>query len=387
MKWEAFVILTELQAKSAKGRDKPYMIRDDRGLYLRVDPSGRKYWILRYWEARREHQLSLGPYPLMGLKEARIKRDEIQAARLKGQSPALRRVPVASTMGEVIPEWLTVRMAGKAPRYVRTLRYRLDKYIIPALGARPLDGITSGEVLRLCRHIEAEGHPETARRVRSLVGQIFRFAIAAGMVETDPTAALAGALQPRTERHFATMTAPHDIRLLVRSIAAYPYPLLRHALVFSVLTFARPGEVRHAEWSEIRGDVWDIPPGKMKMRRRHLVPLSRQAVEVVEALREMTGSGRWLFPSARGNGRPMSENAARVALRALGYTKDQITPHGFRAMASTILNEHGFDRDVIERQLAHVQGGVRAAYNHAEYLEERRRMMQWWADWLEGADV
>ena len=295
------IILTDLAAKAAKPREKPYMIRDDRGLYLRIDPSGRKYWILRWWEARKEHQTSLGPYPLMGLRDARLRRDEIQTARLKGESPR-RRAPMAETLGEVVPEWLSVRMAGKADRYVRTLRYRLDKYILPALGGRPLDMITSGEVLRLCRRIENEGHPETARRVRGLVGQIFRFAIAAGIVEGDPTAALHGALRPRTERHFATMTEPKEIGHLVQAMAEYPWPLVRGAMLFSILTFARPGEIRHAEWTEIRGDTWDIPAAKMKMRRRHLIPLSRQAMEVIEELRPMTGAGRWLFPSARGGG-------------------------------------------------------------------------------------
>ena len=170
----------------------------------------------------------------------------------------------------------------------------------------------------------------------------------------------------------------------MRAMKAYPYTVMRCAMLFSVYTFARPGEVRAAEWSEIKGDVWDIPAGKMKMKRRHIVPLSSQVKAVLEELRPITGKGRWLFPSPRNDGHCMSENGVRVALRTIGFTKEQITPHGFRAMFSTIANEHGINRDVIERQLAHVEGNsVRGAYNHAEYMPERVRLMQWWADYLD----
>ena len=170
----------------------------------------------------------------------------------------------------------------------------------------------------------------------------------------------------------------------MRAMKAYPYTVMRCAMLFSVYTFARPGEVRAAEWSEIKGDVWDIPAGKMKMKRRHIVPLSSQVKAVLEELRPITGTSRWLFPSPRNDGHCMSENGVRVALRTIGFTKEQITPHGFRAMFSTIANEHGINRDVIERQLAHVEGNsVRGAYNHAEYMPERVRLMQWWADYLD----
>ena len=202
----------------------------------------------------------------------------------------------------------------------------------------------------------------------------------------DPTAALAGALRSHTEKHYATLTDPREIRILIQAMQVYPYPVLRAAMLFSALTFARPGEVRAATWAEIRDDVWDIPAARMKMRRRHLVPLSSQAQTVLSELRQFTGTEEYLFPSARGGGRCISEGSVRIALRSIGYTKEQITPHGLRAMASTILNENGWNRDVIERQLAHVQGGVRGAYNHAEYMKERRRMMQWWGDWLFMAD-
>ncbi len=378
-------MLTELQVKGAKPKDKPYMVRDDRGLYLRVDASGRKYWILRYWEQKKEHQISLGPYPEISLKDARIKRDEIQTARAKGESPTLRSARVPQQFSEATDEWLTVRMNDKAEGYLRTIHFRLNKYILPALGTLPLREITSGHILQLCRSIESTGHDETAKRVKTVIGQIYRYAIAAGYTDTDPTAALLGALRPRNNQHYATLTNPSDIAILMRAIKAYPYTVMRCALLFSVYTAARPGEIRSAEWSEIHDDVWDIPAGKMKMKRRHIVPLSSQVKAVLDELRPITGQGRWLFPTPRNNGHCMSENGVRVALRTIGFSREQITPHGFRAMFSTIANEHGINRDVIERQLAHVEGNsVRGAYNHAEYMPERIRVMQWWADYLDG---
>lgn len=364
------------------------MIRDDRGLYLRVDPNGRKYWILRYWEQGKEHQISLGPYPLIGLKDARVKRDEIQIERLKGNSPQTKRQRQeqkaqrqAQSFAHIVQEWEKVRLEGRTPGYIRSIRYKLTNYILPALKDRIISDITAQDVLRLCRQIEAEGHATTAQRVKNIIGQVFKFAVASGVADVDPTAFLRGALKPMSVRHYATLTDPDEIRGLVSAIHEYPYVVMRSALMFSVLTFARPGEVRKAEWAEIKGDLWDIPAERMKMRRRHLVPLSTQAQELLSELRTYTGTGRYLFPSSRGRG-CVGGSSVMLALRNLGYTKDQITLHGFRAMASTILNENGWNRDVIERQLAHVQGGVRASYNHAEYLDQRRQMMQWWGDWL-----
>lgn len=376
-------MITDLRAKSAKPGEKSYRIGDGGGLYLRVDPTGRKYWILRYWEQGREHQMSLGPYPDLSIREARDRRDEIQKARALGQSPR-RKTQDAATVETAAHEWMRARVDHLSEKYRKNVRLRLEKYILPALGPLKLEAVTSGDVLRMCRRIEAQGHEDTAHRVKVLTGQIFRFAIAAGYVENDPSAPIGGALKAHAEKHFPTITDPERIGALYRAMQSYPYPVMRAALLFSILTFARPGEVRAAEWREIKSDTWDLPEEKMKMRRRHLVPLSRQAVEVLTELKQLTGGGRWLFPSPRNDGRCMSENGVRVALRSIGFPKEEIVPHGFRAMASTILNEHGFNRDVIERQLAHVEGNsVRRAYNHAEYLPERRKLMQWWADWLE----
>ena len=380
-------MLNESSVKGAKPRKKSYMIRDERGLYLRIDPSGNKYWILRYWENKKEHQLSLGTYPHISLKEARLKRDEIQLARSKGESPSRKTVQVPQLFSEVANEWLNVRMKDKAENYLKTIHYRLNKYILPAVGDWPLKEITSGNILQLCRRVEDTGHDETARRVKTIIGQIFRFAIAAGWTDSDPTSALLGALKPRQNNHYATIINHAEIAILMRAIKAYPYTQMRCAMLFSVYTAARPGEIRRAEWSEIHDNVWDIPPEKMKMKRRHIVPLSLQVKSIIEELRPLTSKSRWIFPSPRDNLHCMSENGVRVALRTIGYTKEQITPHGFRAMFSTIANEHGINRDVIERQLAHVENNsVRGAYNHAEYMTERIKLMQWWADYLDSLE-
>ena len=375
-------MLTELQAKTAKPKEKYYMLRDDRGLYLRVDTSGKKYWIFRYSENKKARQLSLGAYPDVSLKDARLKRDEIQAKRAKGKSPSRSKEP--QTFSEIVNEWLKVRMQNKDEGYLKTIKLRLNKYILPEIGAMPLAKINSRDILYLCRKIENLGYIETAQRVKVIIGQVFRYAIAAGYAENDPTYALMGALSPKKVLHYPTFTDKNGIKILMRAINAYPYKIMRCALLFSIYTAARPGEIRSAEWKEIKGDVWDIPAEKMKMKRRHIVPLSKQAQEILKELKVITGKGRYLFPSPRNDGRCMSENGVRIALRSMGFSKEQIVPHGFRAMLSTIANEHGFNRDVIERQLAHVEGNaVRGAYNHAEYLSQRKDLMQWWADWLD----
>ena len=377
-------MLTELEVKNAKPRNVSYMIRDEHGLNLRVDPSGRKYWIFRYWENKKEHKTSLGSYPELSLKDARQKCDEIRIARAKGENISTRSKNL-HLFSDVAAEWLKVRMVGKAETYIEGIQQRLTKYILPALGSAPVNEIKSSEILELCRRIENLGYFEAARRVKAVISQIFRFAIASGWAENDPTFALNGALSPKKKKHFATITDPSEISVLMRAMKAYPYTLIRCAMLFSIYTAARPGEVRAAEWSEIKGDTWDIPPEKMKMKRRHIVPLSSQVKAIIGELRPLTGKGRWLFPTPRNNGKCMSENGVRVALRTIGFSKEQITPHGFRAMFSTIANEHGWNRDVIERQLAHVeQNSVRGAYNHAEYMPERIKIMQWWADWLDG---
>ena len=377
-------MLNEGQVKNSKPKDKKYLLNDSKGLYLRVDPSGRKYWIFRFFEQGKNHEFSLGVYPEISLKEARDKRDKLQQARANGELLSTRPDKTPVTFSEASAQWLKIRMKDKAENYLKSINLRLKKYILPAIGHLDLDSIKSPVVLNLCRKIEDKEFIETAHRVRAVIGQVFRFAIASGWCENDPTVALRGAPTARSKKHFSTMLDTKDIKILVSSIKSYPFDILRCAMLFSLYTVARPGEIRQAEWKEIDGAFWYIPAEKMKMKRPHIVPLSKQALEVLEELKLVSGNGRYLFPTPRNTNKCISENAVRIALRSMGFTKEQIVPHGFRAMFSTVANENNFNRDVIERQLAHVEANaVRGAYNRAEYMPARIELMQWWADWLD----
>ena len=371
--------LTDLQIKQLKPKEKRYTVSDGRGLILEVHPNGAKYWILRFKINGREKRKSLGSFPEVPLKEARVK-----AVEERGRKPETEKEII--TFGEVVSEWLEKKMKDKELSYLRTIHFRLNKYILPELQYIPLDEITSGVILKLCRKIEASGHVETASRVKAIIGQVFRYAIATDRAENDPTFALQRALEARTHKHMAALTKPTDIAMLIKHINVYPHAIVRCALKFSALTFCRPGEIRHAEWSEIDFEAheWRIPAEKMKMKRTHIVPLAEQAIEVLRFIQQLTGRSKWIFPSPRDNSKPISDNTVRIALRSMGYSNEQMTPHGFRGMASTRLNEMGWSPDIIERQLAHAESNqVRAAYNHAEYLSERRKMMQFWADYLD----
>lgn len=264
---------------------------------------------------------------------------------------------------------------------------RLERDVFPWLGGRPIAEITAPELLTVLRRIESRGAIEVAHRVKQVCGQVMRYAVATGRAQRDPTADLRGALPPSVENHHGALTTPTDVAALMRAIDAYKGSfIVRCALRFTAWTFARPGEVRKAEWAEfdLDGAIWRIPAARMKMGREHLVPLSRQAVELLREIQPLTGSARYVFPSARSAARPMSENAIVAALRYMGYERGEMTAHGFRTTASTLLNEMGWPSDEIERQLAHAeQDEVRGAYNRAEYLTERRKMMQAWADYLD----
>lgn len=370
--------LTDIQIKALKPKEKKYSVSDGRGLILEIRPNGSKYWIIRTWSNGKEKRRHLG-YPQLSVKDARVKAAE---ERDKIFSPKIKSV----TFGELAKEWLEKHMTGKKPSYLKTIRMRLRLYILPEFENTPVDEITSGSILNLCRMLEDRKTLETAARVKTLIGQIIRYAIATNRANNDPTVALKNALAPRQRKHMAALTKPSDVAMLMKNINDYPRVLVRCALKFSALTFCRPGEIRHAEWSEIdfENSEWRIPAEKMKMKRTHIVPLSTQTVELLKFLRKLTGANKWIFPSSRMDGRPMSENTIRVALRSMGYSNNEMTAHGFRAMASTRLNEMGWSPDVIERQLAHADNNqVRAAYNHAEYLAERRKMMQFWADYLD----
>lgn len=374
-------MLTEMQCRQAKAREKVYSLSDGNGLFLEIRPNGAKYWIGRLWDGvqKKEIRRSFGRYPQVLAREARDKNIDFHRQGMAEEEEG-------DTFAAVADEWLEKKVAGiRAPSYERVIRIRLDKYILPKIGKMRVDDISPGVVLEMCREIEELGIVETAHRVRQLTGQIFRYAIATCRTENDPTVALRGALRPAIPGHYAAITDPKGISVLWKNIDAYGSPVVRLALKFSAYTFCRPGEIRRAEWAEInwKKKEWRIPGEKMKMGKPHVVPLASQVVELLEELKPFTGKGNWLFPSARNDGRPMSENTIRVALRTMGYGNDDMTAHGFRSMASTMLNEHGFRPDLIERQLAHIErNAVRAAYNHAEWMDERREMMEWWANWL-----
>lgn len=334
----------------------------------------------------------MGVYPDVSLKEARNRRDEARLQLANGVDPGeVRRA--AKGVGEdtfeaVAREWLHKMRARWVDSHYTKIVRRLEKDLFPWLGTRPVNEISAPELLVCLRRIEARGAVETAHRAKSTAGQVLRYAIATGRAERDISADLRGALEAKAKKHHASITEPAGIGALLRAIEGYQGDhVTRCALELAPLTFVRPGELRHAEWTEIdmEGAEWRIPSAKMKMNAAHIIPLSRQALAVLDDLRPLTGRGKYLFPGVRTAERPMSENTINAALRRLGYSKEQMTGHGFRSMASTRLNESQlWHRDAIERQLAHGErNNVRAAYNYAEHLEERRKMMQWWADYLD----
>ena len=384
--------LTNTAIRNAKPRVKRYRLFDSQGLYIEVAPSGGKWWRLKYRILGKEKRLSLGVYPEVSLKDAREKRDQARRSLSEGADPIearkLQSIADGTSFEAVAREWFIKFAPGWSESHANRILRRLENDVFPWLGSRSIDQIDPPELLKVARRIESRGALETAHRAIRNCGQVFRYAVATGRAERDPTTDLNGALPPARSRHYPTITDPEAISDLLRAIGGYQgSPITRAALRLAPLVFVRPGELRHAEWPDInlKSAEWRIPPEKMKHRRIHLVPLSRQAITILKELQPLTGHGQYLFPGRRSPRRPMSENTINAALRNLGYDKNQMTGHGFRSMASTLLNEQGcWHPDAIERQLAHVEGNsVRAAYNYAEHLEERRRMMQWWADYLD----
>ncbi|MCF4113400.1 MULTISPECIES: tyrosine-type recombinase/integrase [Dethiosulfovibrio] len=369
-------MITDVEIRKTKPGDRVIRLVDERGLSLEIRPTGRKVWKLRIWKNGKESKKTLGEYPGVSLMRARQIRDEIKSSSTS---------PTDTTFAKLAHEWLDVRMRPtKAPRYIETLVYKIDTLLIPHIGDKIVRSLTAPELLQVIRKIEARGTIETARRTRQMCGQILRYGVATGRCDRDVAADLKGALQPVKTTHMATIIDPARIGQLMRDIDTGLVGQIKYALLFQAYTFARPGELRKAEWIEFDGATWKIPAEKMKMKRVHWVPLSRQTVEVLNKLKEISGKSRYLFPSIRSTVKPMSDATVLAALRRLGYTQEEMTGHGFRSMFSTIANEHGWPPDVIERQLAHVQKNqVRAAYNHAEYILQRRELMQWWADWLD----
>lgn len=369
---------------------------DGGGLYLELAPAGGKWWRLKYRFLGKEKRISLGVYPHVTLKDARDRRDAAKRLLTNGIDPSEQRKAeravvterAASSFEAVALEWYAKFSPAWVASHSSKILRRLEHNVLPHLGPRPIADISSRDLLVVLRKVEGRGAIETAHRTKQNCSQVFRYAVATGRAERDPTLELRGALAPVAERHHPSIIDPKGIGGLLRAIDGYSGSLVtRCALQLAPLTFVRPGELRRAEWAEFdlgKGE-WRIPAERMKMGAPHIVPLSTQAKAIIAEIQPLTGGKRYVFPGARTNGRPMSENTVNAALRRLGYAKDEMTGHGFRSMASTHLNEQGWNRDAIERQLAHAErDNVRAAYNYAEHLPERRRMMQAWADYLDG---
>jgi len=383
--------LTNLKVQKAKPQARQYKLADERGMYLLIHPKGGKYWRLDYRFEGRRKTLAIGTHPEASLKEARKKRDRARSDIEDGIDPSGHQNgnPALGddSFETVAREWHEKYRSQWTEGHASTTLRRLEANLLPWLGKRPLGAIEPPELLRSLRRVENRGAVETAHRIQQIASRIFRYGVATGRCSRDPTFDLKGALPPKRSEHFPTITDPKKIGALLRAVDDYQGSLItRIALQIAPLVFVRPGELRHAEWAEIQLDSaeWRIPAAKMKMKRDHIVPLSTQAIQILEEIKPLTSNGRYIFPSTRSETRPMSENTVNGALRRLGYEVNEFTGHGFRSMASTLLNESGWTPDAIERQLAHVEGNsVRAAYNYAEHLEERRRMMQWWADYLD----
>jgi len=395
-----FVALSDAAIRAIRPPERPYKLFDERGLYLLVQPSGGRWWRLKYRLAGKERGLSLGTYPDTSLKTARQRRDEARALLAKGIDPsAARKVEQFQqdqTLEGVAREWVSKRSPTWAKSHSSAVTRRLERWVFPWLGNRSIGEVSAAELLAMLRRIEERGRLETAHRVRGYCSQIFRYAIATQRAERDVAADLRGALQSAVKRHHAAITEPKALGGLLRAIEGFEGTfVVSCALRLTPLLLVRPGELRHMEWREIdlQAGLWTIPGQKMKMGRDHSVPLANQTLSSLEELESLTGGERYVFPANRGRGRPMSENTVNAALRRLGYGKDEVTAHGFRATARTLLDEVLGERpDIVEHQLAHaVRDPNGRAYNRTAHLPERRQMMQRWADYLdslrEGASV
>ncbi len=387
--------LTDAAIRKAGPKAKPYRKGDGDGLVLLVQPTGAKWWRFEYRLAGVRKGISLGVYPEISLAVARDRRREAREQVALGIDPSLvrrreqqrARVGADETFGGIAAEWLSAQRARFAPATIEKLTWLIE-LMAPVIGRRPIRSLEPTDLLDALRPIEDRRRHDSAHRARTLCSQIFRYAIATGRATRDQSADLRGALRPIVRAHHAALTHPKAVGALLRAIDGFDGSVpVQCALKLLPLTFVRPGELRAATWEEIdlTGAVWRIPAGRMKMRVEHLVPLSRQAVTVLTAVKRVTGRSRYVFPSIRSPKVPMSENTLNAALRRLGYTKDEATAHGFRAMARTMLDERlRIPPDVIEAQLAHrPRGSLGDTYARAKFIEERTTMMQAWADYLD----
>ena len=388
--------LTDAKIVKTKPLKKPRTLFDGDGLYLLITPTGGRLWRFKYRINGKGKLLAIGAYPAISLADARERRAMAKKQLANGIDPAAVKqarkqadTEETETFEVIAREWHTKFSASWAPSHADTTISRMERDLFPWIGKRPISKIKAPELLGALRRVESRGALESARRLKIIAGQVFRYAVATGRAERDPSADLKGALAMPREKHYAAIIDPKQVAPLLRALDGYQgHFVVKCALRLSPLLFVRPGELRHAEWEEIDLDeaVWNIPASKMKMREAHLVPLSNQAVDILRDLQPLTGTSRYVFPSARSVARPMSNNAVNAALRRMGYDKDTMTGHGFRAMARTIRDEVLHVRpDYIEHQLAHaVRDPNGRAYNRTAHLEERRKMMQTWADYLDG---
>ncbi len=369
-------------------------LSDGGGLYLWVFANGKKHWRFRWWDEGKEQSLAIGEYPHVSLTQARSRRDALQKQRAAGVNPSESRkaeqqakaTAAANSFEAVAKEWYGKQSHAWSASHIRDVKRRLEGNIFPILGQRPIAEIEAPELLSAVRKIESRGSYDLAHRVLQVCGQVFRYAIATGRCSRDLSKDLYGALTPHQKQHQAAVR-PEELPALMRAIAGYDRlgsSQVRLALQLLALTFVRTGELIGATWDEFKLDekVWVIPAERMKMRAEHIVPLSTQTLALLSELEPLSGYSRFILPG-RNAAKTLSNGAMLMALKRLGY-RGKMTGHGFRAVASTVLNEQGFRSDVIERQLAHCErNAVRGAYNRAEYLKERKRMMQWWADYLD----
>jgi integrase len=392
--------LTDTFLRGIKPTGKVQKHSDGGGLFVHVTATGSPsaggmHWRMAYRFEGKQKLLSFGAYPAVSLKDARAQREKAKEQLAKGIDPgahkqALKAAVKAETENtfEIIArEWFDKNKCFWVATHAEKIMRRMENYIFPLVGTKPVNQVAASELLAALRRMEEQGAPDAAHRALQNCGRIFRYAIATGRTERDIAADLRGALAPVKVTSLASIKEPRAISALLRDIDAYTgNTIVRTALRLAPYLFVRPGELRRAEWTEFdfAGAEWRIPAERMKMRVVHIVPLAGQVVTILEELRQFTGSSRFLFPSMRADSAPISDMTLLAGLRRLGYGKGEMTVHGFRSMASTLLNEQGYNRDWIERQLAHGErDSVRAAYNYAQYLPERRRMMQEWADYLD----
>jgi len=388
--------LTDAAIRKAKPAEKPFKLFDERGLFMLVTPTGGKHWRFKYRLNGKEKLISLGGYPDVSLADARDRRDDARKRVAAGVDPSVERraarAAADDTFEVIAREWFEKFKPQWTEGHRRTVISRMEQNLFPFIGSAPIRNITAPEVLAALRRIEAREANETARRVRQICGQVFRYAVATGRADRDPSSDLKGALAPVEVRNHAAITDPKKLGGLLCVLDGYEGTLVvKCALRLAPLVFVRPGELRQAQWSEINLDAaeWTIPGWRMKMGQTLTVPLATQAVAIFRELQPVTGHGKYVFPSGRGSSRPMSNNAVLAALRRCGIEKDEMSGHGFRATARTILDEVLHERvDLIEHQLGHaVKDPNGRAYNRTAFLIERAKMMQRWADYLDALRI